>query len=139
MKTITFLSAVFLTFLMLSSCATDSDASSTAIEPKTINEEEFNKLAKDSNTVIIDVRTPGEVSEGYISGATLFFDYNDANFESNIEKLDKYKGYIVYCRSGGRSSKAAEILTQKGIKKVYNLDGGISNWTGELKHWNGNK
>ncbi|MCF8409303.1 MAG: rhodanese-like domain-containing protein [Crocinitomicaceae bacterium] len=119
---------------MLSSCATDSDASSTAIEPKTINEEEFNKLAKDSNTVIIDVRTPGEVSEGYISGATLFFDYNDANFESNIEKLDKYKGYIVYCRSGGRSSKAAEILTQKGIKKVYNLDGGISNWTGELKH-----
>lgn len=134
MKTITFLSAVFLTFLMLSSCATDSDASSTAIEPKTINEEEFNKLAKDSNTVIIDVRTPGEVSEGYISGATLFFDYNDANFESNIEKLDKYKGYIVYCRSGGRSSKAAEILTQKGIKKVYNLDGGISNWTGELKH-----
>jgi rhodanese-related sulfurtransferase len=134
MKTITFLSAVFLTFLMLSSCTTDSDASSIAIEPKTINEEEFNKLAKDSNTVIIDVRTPGEVSEGYISGATLFFDYNDANFESNIEKLDKSKGYIVYCRSGGRSSKAAEILTQKGIKKVYNLDGGISNWTGELKH-----
>ena len=134
MKTITFLSAVFLTFLMLSSCTTDSDSSSTAIEPKTINEEEFNKLAKDSNTVIIDVRTPGEVSEGYISGATLFFDYNDANFESNIEKLDKSKGYIVYCRSGGRSSEAAEILTQKGIKKVYNLDGGISNWTGELKH-----
>jgi rhodanese-related sulfurtransferase len=119
---------------MLSSCTTQTEASSSNIEPKTINQEEFNKLVKDSNTVIIDVRSPGEISEGYIPGATLFFDYNDANFESNIEKLDKSKGYVVYCRSGGRSSKAAEILSEKGIKKVYNLDGGISNWTGELKH-----
>jgi rhodanese-related sulfurtransferase len=134
MKTISFLSAVLLTIVMISSCTTQTEASSSNIEPKTINQEEFNKLAKDSNTVIIDVRTPGEISEGYIPGATLFFDYNDANFESNIEKLDKSKGYVVYCRSGGRSSKAAEELSEKGIKKVYNLDGGISNWTGELKH-----
>ncbi len=134
MKTISFLSAVLLSILMLSSCTTQTEASSSNIEPKTINQEEFNKLVKDSNTVIIDVRSPGEISEGYIPGATLFFDYNDANFESNIEKLDKSKGYVVYCRSGGRSSKAAEILSEKGIKKVYNLDGGISNWTGELKH-----
>jgi phage shock protein E len=134
MKTISFLSAVLLSIIMLSSCTTQNEASSSNIEPKTINQEEFNKLAKDTNTVIIDVRTPGEISEGFIPGATLFFDYNDANFESNIEKLDKSKGYVVYCRSGGRSSKAAEILSQKGMKKVYNLDGGISNWTGELKH-----
>jgi rhodanese-related sulfurtransferase len=134
MKTISFLSAVLLTIVMISSCTTQTEASSSNIEPKTINQEEFNKLAKDTNTVIIDVRTPGEISEGFIPGATLFFDYNDANFESNIEKLDKSKGYVVYCRSGGRSSKAAEVLSEKGIKKVYNLDGGISNWTGELKH-----
>lgn len=134
MKTISFLSAILLTILMISSCTTQTEASSFNIEPKTINQEEFNKLVKDSNTVIIDVRSPGEISEGYIPGATLFFDYNDANFESNIEKLDKSKGYVVYCRSGGRSSKAAEVLSEKGIKKVYNLDGGISNWTGELKH-----
>jgi rhodanese-related sulfurtransferase len=134
MKTISFLSAVLLSILMISSCTTQTEASSSNLEPKTINQEEFNKLAKDTNTVIIDVRTPGEISEGYIPGATLFYDFNDANFESNIEKLDKSKGYVVYCRSGGRSSKAAEILSEKGIKKVYNLDGGISNWTGELKH-----
>ncbi len=118
----------------MSSCSTQTDASASGSEPKMINQEEFTSLVKDTNNVVIDVRTPGEVAEGYIPGTTLFYDYNDSNFESNIEKLDKTKGYVVYCRSGGRSSKAAELLQQKGIKKVYNLDGGISNWTGELKH-----
>jgi len=134
MKTVSFLFVGLITILSMSSCSTQTDASATGSEPKMINQEEFTSLVKDTNNVVIDVRTPGEVAEGYIPGTTLFYDYNDSNFESNIEKLDKTKGYVVYCRSGGRSSKAAELLQQKGIKKVYNLDGGISNWSGELKH-----
>ncbi len=134
MKTVSFLFLGLITILSMSSCSTQTDASATGSEPKMINQEEFTSLVKDTNNVVIDVRTPGEVAEGYIPGTTLFYDYNDSNFESNIEKLDKTKGYVVYCRSGGRSSKAAELLQQKGIKKVYNLDGGISNWSGELKH-----
>lgn len=134
MKTVSFLFVGLITILSMSSCSTQTDASVTGSEPKMINQEEFTSLVKDTNNVVIDVRTPGEVAEGYIPGTTLFYDYNDYNFESNIEKLDKTKGYVVYCRSGGRSSKAAELLQQKGIKKVYNLDGGISNWSGELKH-----
>ena len=134
MKTVSFLFLGLITILSISSCSTQTDASATGSEPKMINQEEFTSLVKDTNNVVIDVRTPGEVAEGYIPGTTLFYDYNDSNFESNIEKLDKTKGYVVYCRSGGRSSKAAELLQQKGIKKVYNLDGGISNWSGELKH-----
>ena len=134
MKTVSFLFLGLITILSISSCSTQTDASATGSEPKMINQEEFTSLVKDTNNVVIDVRTPGEVAEEYIPGTTLFYDYNDSNFESNIEKLDKTKGYVVYCRSGGRSSKAAELLQQKGIKKVYNLDGGISNWSGELKH-----
>lgn len=134
MKTVSFLFLGLITILSISSCSTQTDASVTGSEPKMINQEEFTSLVKDTNNVVIDVRTPGEVAEGYIPGTTLFYDYNDSNFKSNIEKLDKTKGYVVYCRSGGRSSKAAELLQQKGIKKVYNLDGGISNWSGELKH-----
>jgi len=134
MKTVSFLFVGLITILSMSSCSTQTDASATGSETKMINQEEFTSLVKDTNNVVIDVRTSGEVAEGYIPGTTLFYDYNDSNFESNIEKLDKTKGYVVYCRSGGRSSKAAELLQQKGIKKVYNLDGGISNWSGELKH-----
>jgi rhodanese-related sulfurtransferase len=79
------------------------------------------------------VRTPGEVSEGYIDGATLFIDYNGSNFESKISKLDKSKSYVIYCRSGGRSARASELMASKGFKKLYNLEGGISNWTGTIK------
>ena len=79
------------------------------------------------------MRTPGEVSEGYIDGATLFIDYNGSNFDSKISKLDKSKSYIIYCHSGGRSARAFELMASKGFKKLYNLEGGISGWTGVIK------
>jgi thioredoxin len=34
----------------------------------------------------------------------------------------------VYCKAGGRSAQAAEIMVQNGFKHVYNLEGGISAW-----------
>jgi phage shock protein E len=100
---------------------------------KNINQAQFQNLAKESNTVVIDVRSPSEISEGFIDGAALFIDYNGNDFESEIDKLDKTKSYIIYCRSGGRSARASELIASKGFKKVYNLEGGISNWTGVIK------
>ena len=123
-----------LTFGILNSCSSNLNNDSASNEPKIINKEKFDQLVKDSNTRIMDVRTPGEVSEGYIAGAIIFNDINDSNFDANLDKLDKSKNYIVYCKSGGRSSRAVEIMREKGFKKVYDLEGGVSNWTGELKH-----
>ena len=126
----TFLLSFGILFLtLINSCTGNSQIQGV----KNIKQAEFQKLAKDPNTVIIDVRTPSEVSEGYIDGATLFIDYNGSNFESKISKLDKSKSYIIYCRSGGRSSRASELMASKGFKKLYNLEGGISNWTGTIK------
>ena len=42
--------------------------------------------------------------------------------------LDKQKPVLVYCLSGGRSASAAELLSEKGFKEVYNLEGGILKW-----------
>lgn len=97
-----------------------------------INQEEFSKILQKENAIIIDVRTPEEVSAGYIKGATVFADVNGRDFEAQIDKLDKSKAYIVYCKSGKRSSKAAKYMVNKGFKKVYNLKGGISEWKGEI-------
>lgn len=91
------------------------------------------EMAKDSNTIIIDVRTPGEVAEGYIPGATKFMDYNGGKFETEYKSLDTSKTYIIYCRSGMRSSNASNQMIQAGFKKVYNLSGGINNWSGAVK------
>lgn len=98
-----------------------------------IDEAKFIEMSKDSNTVIIDVRTPGEVAEGYIPGATLFIDINGADFSTKIAALDTNKTYLVYCRSGARSSRAAEHMIDNGFKKVCNLNGGIMNWSGDIK------
>jgi rhodanese-related sulfurtransferase len=89
-------------------------------------------LHSDASIVAIDVRTPAEVSEGYIAEADLFIDFNGANFETEMAQLDKSKTYVMYCRSGGRSGKAANYMVQNGFKMVYNLEGGVLSYNGIL-------
>lgn len=98
---------------------------------KNISQQEFITLQKDSNTLVLDVRTPSEIAEGYIKGTQLFIDINGSNFQDELNKLDKSKTYLVYCRSGARSSRAASAMIDAGFKVVYNLTGGIMGWTGE--------
>jgi rhodanese-related sulfurtransferase len=94
---------------------------------------QFSNLAKKPGAIILDVRTPKEVSEGFIPGA-IFIDVNDPTFEKQLEKLDKEKTYLVYCRSGARSAKACRIMATRGFKiPLYNLAMGITSWNGELK------
>lgn len=95
---------------------------------------EFEKLASqlDENEVLLDVRSKKEVKEGYIKGMINIDFYSD-DFEAEVDKLDKSKTYYVYCAAGGRSMKAANMLDKKGIKNVFNLNGGITAWKNEGK------
>lgn len=97
-----------------------------------ISQADFKKIVTDEKALVMDVRTPGEISGGIIKGATLFADFNSKDFAKKVESLDKSKTYIVYCRSGARSNSAASYMVSKGFQKVYNLKGGISNWNGEI-------
>jgi len=82
---------------------------------------ELEKLAKDSNTVILDVRNPGEVSlSGPIAEHAINIPLND--LRDRLQELPKEKHYIVSCASGQRSYYACRILTQHGFE-VDNLDG----------------
>ena len=89
-----------------------------------ISEMEMEKMINLKDVKVIDVRTKAEVESGYIDGTDYFIDYNSAEFESKINLLDKSASYIIYCRSGARSSGAAGLLAKKDFK-VYNLSGGI--------------
>jgi phage shock protein E len=59
-----------------------------------------------SETIVIDVRTPAEYSEGHLDGA-VNIDVQDANFGTILSQLPTDGEYVVYCRSGNRSAKAA--------------------------------
>jgi rhodanese-related sulfurtransferase len=95
-----------------------------------LSPELFHKQTRNTNSrafYILDVRTPGEFNSGHIANAENI-DFNDRKFSTEIQSLDKNKPTYVYCLSGGRSSQAAQILQDKGFKKVYNLEGGIKAW-----------
>lgn len=79
------------------------------------------------NFVILDVRTPQEFADGYVANATNI-DFYSATFEDELDALDKEKTYLIYCKSGGRSSQALGIMDELGFQEVYNLSGGISAW-----------
>jgi rhodanese-related sulfurtransferase len=141
MKKVYSIGLILLSFFTIVSCKSESTNASTsdsenALDEKNkitmISNEDIADLVKEKNAIIIDVRTPEEVKEGFIDGATLFLDYNGANFVNEIAKLDKTKTYIVYCKSGGRSAAASDFMANEGFENVNNLDGGIVNWTGKI-------
>lgn len=98
---------------------------------KNIYSEEFENLAQDSKSVVLDVRTQDEVNSGAIPGA-INIDMFSPNFMQQIQQLDKSKTYLVYCRSGNRSRSACGAMASLGFDKLYNLIGGIGAWTGDL-------
>lgn len=101
---------------------------------------EHTLYADDSQELVIllDVRTPDEYAQGHLKGA-INIDVRDKDFLDNVVKRLKIKDnktlptLAVYCRSGVRSVKAANILLKNGCtKKVYNLEKGILEWKGEI-------
>jgi rhodanese-related sulfurtransferase len=101
---------------------------------KNLNNKSWEKAQKaDENSVILDVRTPEEYEEKHIPNSTLINVQDAQNFVGEIEKLDKSKSYYVYCKSGGRSAMACNIMEQLGFEDVSNLEGGITDWHGEVK------
>lgn len=98
---------------------------------KNLTSGQFEQLIKDTNIQLVDVRTLAEHMEGHIPGS-LNINVQDKEFASCVDDLlDKNRPIALYCRSGRRSRKAAELLIEKGYQKVYNLDKGILNWMEE--------
>lgn len=73
--------------------------------------------------VIVDVRTPGEYSQGHIKGS---INIPLQQLDNGIKKLDKLKPVITCCASGMRSASAKAILKGKGFHDVHNGGGWMS-------------
>jgi rhodanese-related sulfurtransferase len=107
--------------LLLAGCSSSSSAVDLSVS-------EFSSKVTEAGIITLDVRTPGEFNEGHIDGAQLI-DFQSGNFESEIETLDKSKTYAVYCRSGSRSGQAVKIMSDAGFTNLYNLNGGVIDWS----------
>lgn len=88
----------------------------------------FNEAIQGDSIQLVDVRTPQEYEAGFIRNAINIDYFDQENFASKFEKLDKEKPIYIYCRSGNRSQKAAAKLDSLGFKKIFDLKGGYMNW-----------
>lgn len=77
------------------------------------------------DTIVLDVRTPGEYAEGHLEGAELL-DLNSGEFAAALPSLDPEAEYVVYCRSGNRSGQAVAMMEQAGFANVTDL-GAVGN------------
>ena len=84
-------------------------------------------LEKNSDVVVLDIRTPDEYAEGHIQGA-LNIDFRAASFRDEVGKLDRAKTYLVHCRSGGRSTQSLPVFKELGFTGIIHLDGGFNAW-----------
>lgn len=101
----------------------------TQTEVKNISPKQAKELIdKEKDIFVLDVRTREEYNEVHIKDANLV---PIQDLDQNISKIPKDKKLIVYCTSGKRSTKACEILKNKGLKELYNVVGGISRWQTE--------
>ena len=95
------------------------------------SEELIDKLKDDNNGYLLDVRSEEEFEESHIPNAKLLNIRNPQLFMDGLEKMDKSLNYYVYCHSGARSVQACQIMKTFGFENLFNLLGGISEWTGE--------
>ena len=82
-------------------------------------------LMDDDELIILDVREEKERSVGFLS--------NDLNIpmgqvKAKMDSLDKSKNILVYCKSGTRSDRIADILSKNDFQKVSSLKGGFNAW-----------
>lgn len=119
-------SLIALTFALFS-CSNPSHSQQTEKHYKEISTVELDDLAKVGNPIFLDVRTPEEFNGGAIPNAK-HINYYGSDFDKKINQLDKSKTYIVYCKSGMRSKKTAQLMIDSGFNNIYNLLGGYDAW-----------
>ena len=89
-------------------------------------QEALEMMEKTEQFVLLDVRTPSEYKQVRIEGARLIpVDELDSRVAEELP--DKNILILVYCHSGMRAERAAEMLKQMGYENVFSF-GGIIKW-----------
>lgn len=95
-----------------------------------IKTDEFKKRVEEGGYELIDLRTPEEFANGHLEGA-YNIDFTSPEIHALIEKLDKEKKYLLYCRTGNKSGQTLDIMKEKEFVEAYNMLGGINEWNDE--------
>lgn len=101
-----------------------------------VNAAEFNALLTDPNTICMDMRNHYESEIGHFEGAITpdvdtFRDSLDL-IEAQLKDHKEDKKLLMYCTGGIRCEKASAYYKHKGFKNVFQLEGGIIEYTRQV-------
>ena len=88
---------------------------------------EAQRLIAEKKLFVLDVRTGAEFAAGHIAGAKHIPVDELAARLGEIASVKQVE-FLVNCLSGGRSTRACEILHRAGFNGAINIDGGMSAW-----------
>jgi adenylyltransferase/sulfurtransferase len=83
-------------------------------------------LMNEEGIKLIDVREKWEHNIARINGSELV---PISTFTEHYKDLDIDKKIVVFCHHGSRSYSVCQFMIQNGFKYVYNLEGGINDWS----------
>ncbi|GAL78548.1 rhodanese domain protein [Algibacter lectus] len=97
----------------------------------------FNELIEDENTVLVDMRNHYESEIGHFKNAVTpdvdtFRESLDI-IEDDLKAHKEDKNLVMYCTGGIRCEKASAYFKHKGFKNVFQLEGGIIEYTRQVK------
>ena len=105
-----------------------------------VGAETFNDLIEDENTVLVDMRNHYESEIGHFKNAVTpdvdtFRESLDI-IEDDLKAHKEDKNLVMYCTGGIRCEKASAYFKHKGFKNVYQLEGGIIEYTRQINEKN---
>ncbi|KXK26026.1 MAG: Thiosulfate sulfurtransferase PspE precursor [candidate division WS6 bacterium OLB20] len=118
---------VLTAFIIAAMGMSRSTSVSKSPEFATVATGDFMMSLNEPGSVILDIRTPEEYSDGHIAGAQNV-DFYAESFTELISRLDRNVPYKIYCNSGNRSAMAVELMKELGFTDVTELSGGIQAW-----------
>ncbi len=97
----------------------------------------FNAILEDPTTVLVDMRNHYESEIGHFKNAITpdvdtFRDSLDL-IEADLKEHKEDKNLVMYCTGGIRCEKASAYYKHKGFKKVFQLEGGIIEYTRQVQ------
>ena len=99
--------------------------------------QEFNDLLEDPNTIVVDMRNHYESEIGHFTNAIKpdvdTFRESLPIIEEQLSQHKQDKKLLMYCTGGIRCEKASAYFKHKGFENVYQLEGGIIEYTRQVK------
>ncbi len=87
-------------------------------------------LEKKMDMVIVDLREPELFAKGRIPTA---INIPFVDIKTKYTSIPKDKKIVFVCHTGRMGTESGNFLLKNGYKDVYNLEGGMAKWKGQIE------